>query len=119
MPQMECLVLILSKTEKMDTLLKTLVANDVKGCTILDSEGMARYVTENDTDISHFSGLRTFLNPTRSRSKTLLIVGSESSIADAVRLIMEVIGDIADPDTGIMFTLPIDKIYGLHKNTEK
>jgi len=114
MAQLKALILILSNTEKLDPLLSTFVMNDIHGCTIWDSEGMTHRVVNSDNDVSHFGGLRNFLNPNRDKSKTVFFVGTEEEVKKAMKLVINVIGDIDKPDTGVMFTLNVDECFGIH-----
>lgn len=115
MPKYEGLIIILKDITLLQPLLKTYIANDVQGCTIMDSEGMTHLIVDSDKDASHFSSLRALLNCSGSSSKTLLIVGNELDVDKAVKITLEVIGDINKPDTGFMLTFPIDSVYGFSK----
>jgi len=114
MAQLQALILILSNVNKLNPLLKTLVANDIHGCTIWDSEGMTHRLLEiDDEEISHFGSIRKIINPSRDKSKTIFFVGNEHEICKAKKLIADVIGDFNAPETGVMFIFNIAESYGL------
>ncbi|MFA6796889.1 MAG: hypothetical protein WCR63_04925 [Bacilli bacterium] len=114
MAQLQGLILILSNVEKLNPLLKTLVANNIHGCTIWDSEGMTHRLLEaEDEEISHFGSIRKIVNPDRDRSKTLFFVGTKEEVERAKKLIVAVIGDFNQPDTGVMFVININESYGI------
>jgi hypothetical protein len=47
-------------------------------------------------------------------NKTLFaVIRSEEVLYEAIDVINETIGDIEKPDTGIMFTIKLDKVFGL------
>jgi len=115
MAKYEGLIIVLKDESKLEPLLRTYIANDVHGCTILDSKGMTHLVVDNDDDKSHFKSLRPFLTSKTDSSKTLLIVGTELETERTVKISLEVIGDINKPDTGFMMTFPIDSVYGFSK----
>lgn len=115
MAQLQGLLIVLNDQNKIDPLLKTFLANDVRGCTILDSEGMTHHIVAEDQDENHFAALRQLIKNSPSHSKTLLVAASEAEIQRVVKLALEVIGDINKPDTGFMMTFPIDNVYGLMK----
>jgi hypothetical protein len=109
------LLVVLNDLSRLDGLLKTYLANDVRGCTILSSKGMTHTVLEGDDDPSHFPSIRPFVNLAREESKTLLIIDTPNEINRIVKITLEVVGDINKPDTGFMITFPIENAYGLSK----
>lgn len=114
MSQLQGLILILSNVEKLNPLLKTLVANDIHGCTIWDSEGMTHRLLESeDEEISHFGSIRKIINPNRDRSKTIFFVGTQEEVKKARKLIVDVVGDFNEPDTGVMFVINISESFGM------
>jgi hypothetical protein len=114
MAQLQALILILSNVDKLNPLLKTLVANNIHGCTIWDSEGMTHRLLETeDEEISHFGSIRKIINPKRDKSKTLFFVGTEQDVKKAKKLIVAVVGDFNEPDTGVMFSFNINDSYGM------
>jgi ureidoglycolate hydrolase len=115
MAQSEALVIVLSDEKKLEALLKTFLANGVRGCTILESEGMTHHVLDEDSDPQHFSALRTMLNTHNGKSRTLLLVASLPEIQKIVKMSLEVLGDISKPDTAFMMTFPVDSVFGLNK----
>ena len=113
---MKLFVLILNKTEKLDELMTEFAHKKICGATILDSTGMARELygsAHDEEEISFLGSIRGFLSGGgRSGSKTILTVlkdGQEQTILDIVE---EVVGDLMQPDTGIMFILPIEYAKG-------
>ena len=111
---MKCLFIILNKTEMLDALLTNLTKNGIKGATILNSTGMARQLMSNeDNDTTNlFGSLRLILNPERAENKTIFCVLSDEQVIIAKKAITEVLGDLNQPDTGILFTVPVDFIDG-------
>ncbi len=111
---MKCLILILNKTEKLDELLAKFSDNGINGATILSSTGMARQLMnnkENDT-VKMFGSLRFLLNPDRAENKTIFCVLSDDQVLLARGAINAVLGNLNQPDTGIVFTVPVDFIDG-------
>jgi nitrogen regulatory protein PII len=109
---MKLLILILNRVEALDQLLEHFSKAGIKGGTVIDSTGMARELLKNE-DFNFFGSLRTIIDPERTRNKTLLFALHEEQIKTALDLINDVVGDLSDPDSGIVFTLPIDYIRGL------
>ena len=113
---MKLLIMILNKVDVLEDLLLELANRQIKGATILSSTGMAHtlYNSSNDQEASFFLGsIRTLLNPEREESKTILLVLKEEQVASAVEATEKVTGGLDKPDTGIVFTLPVDYIKGI------
>ena len=45
----------------------------------------------------------------------IFMVLNDEQIQTVKAVIKDVIGDLSEPNTGILFTLPIDSVDGLHK----
>lgn len=110
---MQLLVLILKKYEFMDELLKHLAKSGVKGATILDGTGMAEALV-NMEDLPMFGVLRRLLSEEdKEVSKVMLIVLKDEQVIETRAVIKDVIGDLKEPNTGIMFSIPITYVEGL------
>lgn len=104
MENMQVLVLVLSKYEKLDQFLMALDQTDIKGATVINSTGMAKALSrESDTLLG---SLRSYLTPEREDNRTVFIVACEEKINRAKGVVHEVFGSLNHPDTGIMFVLP-------------
>lgn len=111
---MKLLVLILNKTDYIEDILAEFANNNIPGATVISSVGMARALSNSQYDNMSFLGsLRAVLNPDRSENKTVLTVINDTQVQDAVNAIEKVIGDLNNPDTGIVFTLPVDFSKGI------
>ena len=110
---MKCSFLILNKVECLDDLLLELGNYGIHGATILSSEGMGRRLLKEDDDTLRFIGsLRQLLDPDREESKMLICVLKDEQVPFFKQAVIDIVGDLREPDTGIMFTLPVDMIYG-------
>lgn len=111
---MKCMFIILNKTEALDDLLTKLGENGIQGATIFSSAGMAhRLLNEHQNEAEKFIGsLRDLLNPEREENKTIVCVLKDEQVLIAKAAVNAVLGDLSKPDTGIMFTLPVDFIEG-------
>ena len=111
---MKLLVLILDDVEKLETLLCALSEAKISGATIVESAGMARSLYHME-DGAFLGSLRLFLNPDREENRMIFMVLNDEQIQTVKAVIKDVIGDLSEPNTGILFTLPIDSVDGLHK----
>jgi len=110
---MQLLVLILKKVEVMNDLIKSLAKAGVKGATILEGTGMAEALV-NMEDLPIFGVLRRILaDEEREVSKVMMLVLKDEQVMQIRKVINEVIGDLSVPNTGIMFTIPINYVEGL------
>ena len=106
---MKLLVLILNKVETLEPLLARFTDLQINGATILNSTGMARALSDYMDD-SFLGSLRAILDPDRDENKTILTVLRDEQVPSAVEAIEDVVGDLSQPDTGIVFTVPVDFI---------
>ena len=110
---MQLLILILKKVEVMNELMKSLAKSGVKGATILEGTGMAEALVDME-DLPLFGALRRILaDEEREASKVMMLVLKDEQVMQTRKVIHEVIGDLNVPNTGIMFTVPINYVEGL------
>ena len=117
---MHVLFLVLNATEYLDDILAAFVDVGVKGATILDSQGMASAIVSNlDKQVPLFGSLKNFLNNSRPYNKTVFAVIENKELLDeAIEAVKNTVGDISQPGIGLMFSIPIGAVYGLHDNTK-
>jgi CBS domain-containing protein len=111
MPQ--CLIVILHKTDNLTELLDTWQDMGVPGVTIFEGVGGFR-ANQRLKRTGFRSSLEHLFKLDEMHSKTLIVVIDdddllERAIAEAERLV----GDFNDPDTGLLFTLPVNQVVGL------
>lgn len=109
---MKLLVLILNKVEMLEDILSEFAHADIKGSTILSSTGMAMALSDYG-DIPFLGSLRAIIDPERTENKTVLTVLKEEQVPNAINLIEKILGDLSEPNTGIVFTLSIDFLKGI------
>jgi len=109
---MQLVICVLNRTELLDTLLKRLVEEGIRGATILDSTGLLRALADPD-DLPVFGVLRRIIDPEREHSRTILIAAEKKQVAVIRNVVNEVTGGLNQPDTGILIGLPIDFIEGV------
>ena len=110
---MELLVLILKKTDVLGELLRELAAIGVTGATVVEGTGMARALA-NDDDFPMFGVLRrVFADAEREPSKVVMMVLTSEVMAQAKKVVHKVVGDFNEPNSGIMFALPVSFVEGI------
>ncbi len=111
---MNILFLVLNEVEYLDDILDAFVDVGVKGATILDSQGMGSALTNGGKDVPFFGALRNLLDDARPYNKTIFtVIEDDKVLEDAIKSVKEILGDMTKPGVGLMFTLPVGKIYGM------
>jgi nitrogen regulatory protein PII len=113
---MKLLIFILNKEEFLEVVMEAYVEAGVPGATILDSEGMGRFLAY---EIPLFSDFKDFMKGNKPYNKTIIsVIPDDLDISRLLHRIEEFTGPLDDPGTGIMFTLPVDWAAGLRKTEE-
>ncbi len=108
---MKLMIFVLNNEELLERVLEAYAEVGVKGGTILDSEGMGRFLT---FEIPLFAGFKKFMKGNKPYNKTIFsVVRDESLIPKLHKLLNEICGDLNGPGTGILFTVPVDWAVGL------
>ena len=109
-PETRLLVAVVNDPEKLDEILSGFIELGITGATVLNSEGMGRVLSE---DIPIFAGLKTLITHSRPRNRMIFSVVSGDMVEPAIALLQDVTGNLDAPATGIVFTLPIERVVGL------
>ena len=110
---MQLLTLILKNTTKMDEILRELAEEGVRGGTILEGRGMGEELV-NMEDIPMFGMLRRVLKDEDTATcKVILFVLKDEQIVEARQTIKRII-NLKEPNSGIMFEMPITYVSGLN-----
>ncbi len=112
---MKLVVFVLNNTDKLDELMVELSEAGIRGATIIESSGMAQVLTHSGEDDPLIAYLRSIVDPSKDNNKTILFVSEEEEIVTIREVIKKVIGDLSEPQTGILFTIPVDFTDGIKK----
>ncbi|MDG5813767.1 hypothetical protein QA601_01655 [Chitinispirillales bacterium ANBcel5] len=108
---MKLLVFVLNREDLLDEVLSAYVEAGIDGATILDSEGMGHFLTY---EVPLFADFKKFMKGNKPYNKTIFsVVKNVEAIQKLEILIEQICGDLSNPGTGIMFTVPIDFCKGL------
>jgi len=114
---MKLLVFVLNNEEYLEKVLEVYVEAGVAGATILDSEGMGRFLAY---EVPLFAGFKEFMKGNRPYNKTIIsVIRDESVIENLKKNIDKLTGGLNKPGTGIMFTVPVDWAVGLVPEEEE
>jgi nitrogen regulatory protein P-II 1 len=107
----QLLIAVINEEEKLDEILSGLVELGVTGATIINSEGMGRVISH---DIPIFAGLGELASRSRPQNQTIFsLIREEEKVDGVIALLREICGDLEDPGTGIVFTIPVSRAVGL------
>ncbi len=113
---MKLLILILSKTECVPGIISELERENLGDPTVIDSAGALNVLSESNVEpLPMFGGLRYVIGRSKRESKTLLCALADEDVDKAMEIIDRRVDGIDNPDTGVAFTLPIDRAYGIRK----
>ncbi len=108
---MELLICVINKPELLDEVLTGLIEAGVGGCTVLDSHGMGKFISQ---DIPIFSGFKSLFAGARESNYTIFTVIKEKKTVEmAIDIVLKIYGSFEGPNTGILFTLPVSRCLGL------
>lgn len=110
---MQLLVTVINKTEKLDDLLGELVDQGFTGATILSSTGMMRALAKNIENYPIFGTLRFLNDNDREESNTVFMVLRDEQVDTVKGIIRKTLGDLSQPDSAILFTLPVLSTEGI------
>lgn len=111
---MKLVTIILNKTECLDEILEEFGNNHLSGATIIESKGMVQELTEHDhEDMSFLISLRSLLEPSHKENKTIIMVAKDEDVKVISRIVNNITSGLSKPDTGILFTIPIDHLEGI------
>lgn len=108
---MELLVCVINEDEQVEHVLTGFLELGVTGATIIKSQGMGRHLTEG---VPVFGGLQAIVSHSRPHNTTVFsIIESKETLEAALEMVQRVCGDLRDPATGIVFTVPVSRAIGI------
>lgn len=114
----ELIVLVLNDPGKTEDILTAWLAVGVSGATILNSRGLSHQLGRGDLrdDLPLFPSLDDLIRIREEEHRTLLAVVPDGF--DVQVLVVEtekITGELDEPDTGILFTVPVTRAWGLNR----
>lgn len=99
-------VVVLNRTELLDDLLIAFNEQIGQAATVLESVGMAQHFSQSD-EAKIFATIKPFIISNHAANKTIFSVIPSEKLNSARKVVGSVLKDIDQPDTGIMFALPL------------
>jgi nitrogen regulatory protein P-II 1 len=118
---MRLILFVLHDPEKLRELLEAWTEAGVSGATVLFSTGMGR-IQQNQSlrdDLPLMPSLEDFLPKVDSLSRTVFsIVDDETVVEKVISATERVVGDLYQPNRGLLMVLPVSRVYGLRQNVQ-
>jgi hypothetical protein len=114
----ELVMLVLNDPNKIDDVLAAWLTLGVPGVTILDSTGLRQQMGKHPfrDDLPIFPALDDLLQGVEEPHRTLFAVVEDGFDIDGLAAATEQITGVLDaPNTGILFTLPVRRVWGLKR----
>ncbi len=109
---MELVVAVIENPDDVNPILDRLYENDIPGATVIDSRGMGHMIADHTSIFSRFSDLTGGEGASKHSNVIFTVLEDEKMIEKAVNIINETVGGMDRPDTGIVFTLPVNRVLG-------
>lgn len=110
---MYLLVMVLDNVRRLDEVLRAWVGAGVKGVTILESTGINRVLQRTDAQAAYMGFSRVFGGGPVGHNTLFAVIESMETAHAAITATEAVLGSLQNPDTGIMFVVPIAESWGL------
>ena len=110
------ILLVLDDVNQCTTILEAWEAQGVGGVTILESTGLGRVkkLSIRD-DMPLMPSLSRLLQSREERHRTLFtVVETEEMVERVIAATEEIIGNMEEPNNGVVFVLPVSQVKGLH-----
>ena len=108
---MKLIVFVLNNEDLLEQVLEAYAEAGIQGATILDSEGMGRFLSY---EVPLFAEFRRFMKGNKPYNKTIIsVVRDQELIPRLEELLDKVCGGLGNPGTGVLFTVPVDHAVGL------
>ena len=114
----ELIILVLNDPEKIEDVLAAWVTVGVLGTTILNSRGLSHEVSRRSRsdDLPLFPSLEALLQTRQESHRTLFAVVPDGfDVETLVAATEKITGTLDEPHTGILFTVPVTRAWGLHR----
>lgn len=107
---MKLLFAVINDPDQVDDILAGFIKLDVRGATVLKSEGMGNVLSH---DIPIFAGIETLLSKSRPQNRTILSILTDEQVTPVLDHLKAVCGDLERPGRGIATILDLEQVVGL------
>lgn len=109
-------LLIVDDLNICPTILDAWDAAKAPGITILESTGLGKFRQDIiRDDMPMMPSLSELFRPREHRHRTIFtVVEGEEMVDRLVQISEEILGDLNEPNTGVLFVLPVSRVVGFH-----
>jgi nitrogen regulatory protein P-II 1 len=116
---MYMMIMVLDDNTRLNEVLEAWTEAGIRGVTILESTGLNRIFRRGKAD-PVYAGFSQIFGGGRVGHNTLFAVVDDFGVAEtAVAATEKVLGSLNEPDTGIIFAVPVAKAWGLPQPWEE
>ncbi|HEY8345177.1 MAG TPA: hypothetical protein VIL66_08325 [Bacillota bacterium] len=109
--KIQALFIIINDPDKLEDVLQVLLDCEIRGATIMETQGMAKVLSDR---IPIFFGLRGLLEDEHELNKTIFALSKHpEKIDQAIAKLSEMFHSFEEACTGMMFVVPVVKAIGL------
>ena len=104
------------------SLLEAWNAAEVPGITVLESTGMGRLRQGKNIrdDVPMFPSLSEVFRTREHHHRTIFsVVEGEEKVDQLIAITEEILGDLNQPDTGVLLVLPVARVAGYHGASQR
>ena len=115
---MYLILLVVDDPDQLEDLLIAWEEAGVPSATVLFSTGMGRIRRLGGwrDDMPLIPSLRDFYEAPENMNRTIFATADDEAEVDAVvAATIKVLGDLSEPDTGLLLVLPVSRAYGVNK----
>jgi nitrogen regulatory protein P-II 1 len=114
---MSMILFVLHDTEKLDEVLAAWQEAGAPGVTVLESTGVGR-IRQNEAlreDTPLMPSLEDFYPDPEHMSRTMFTILNDELVQKVIEATVQVVGNLNEPNTGLLVVLPTVAAYGLEK----
>jgi nitrogen regulatory protein PII len=110
-------IVTIDDLDLLEDVLSAWEAVGVTGATVFETSGMGRVATGGlRDDMPLLPRLSDFIQVRHESSRTIFsVVGDEDMVDAMVEAAQRIVGDFNQPNTGILYVLPVLRAYGLDR----
>lgn len=110
---MHLLVAVIERGEDVEPILSRFYENGITGATVLDSRGMSHMIAEHYSIFARFGDLTGSREGEIHNTVLFTVIREEETLDRAIEIIDEIVDDLEEPNTGLVFSVPLDRVKGL------
>ena len=113
----QALFIIIDDTEKLEQVLEVLLECEIRGATIMETQGMAKVLS---APYSHFFGLQDLATQEHQHNRAIFAISSIRKRSNRQwRKLSTMFNNFEEACTGMMFVLPVSKAVGLGRKFQQ